>query len=375
MVDLCDICSLRDVFCHPETSRKRSIEPPSDVDLACELQYLRNDRSQIWDELVESEARFRDLYENSPIAYFTVGLDGHIQSANRYAARLTGYQDEELRGKHILSLYADTQDGKEKAIEILERFKEGEEIRDEELQMQRADGSNFWISLSVNSLHDRNGQVKESRSIVVDITERKRLEAEQIRLARDLHDTVSGTLYGLIAMANVGRTMIKRGSQEDIENAFNRLGHIGQQAVRELRMFLYQMRPSLLAEDGLKNAIEHRLASVEARSNAEINIFIDETIVLPAHIEEALFFITQEALNNAVKHSLADAIEVSLEQVSENKFELEIADNGRGFDPTNTREIGMGLSNMRARAKGITGELKLSSQVGEGTRIKVDFVA
>ena len=82
-----------------------------------------------------------------------------------------------------------------------------------------------------------------------------------------------------------------------------------------------------------------------------------------------------ESGNNAVKHSLADAIEVSLEQVSENKFELEIADNGRGFDPTNTREIGMGLSNMRARAKGITGELKLSSQVGEGTRIKVDFVA
>jgi len=315
---------------------------------------------------------FRDLYDHAPNAYISIDGNGVVQMCNTQAEMLLGCTLNDILGKPVLSFYAETPDGKGKAIRIFRRSQRGESIIDEELQMQRADGTVIWVSLTVNSQRDDQGQLISCRTSMVDISKRKWLEAAQKCLSQDLHDTVAGTLYGLVAMANIGQTMVENSSPEQTEKAFHRLASIGKQAVRELRMFLYQMRPSVLTEDGLKNAIEHRLASVEGRSHADIQMQFDETIKLSPHIEEALYFITQEALNNAVKHSQADAIEVSLAQVN-GKKQLEIADNGRGFDIADTREIGMGLGNMRARAKGITGQLKISSKEGEGTRVQVVF--
>jgi PAS domain S-box-containing protein len=126
--------------------------------------------------LEERERRYRDLYEEAPSAYFSVGVDGVIEKANRSAAELLGYSLDELVGRAVLDLYADTPNGKAKAQEVLNRFLAGEEIRGEELEMCRADGSKVWISLSVRPIHNKEGRVVASRSAVVDVTERKKLD-------------------------------------------------------------------------------------------------------------------------------------------------------------------------------------------------------
>jgi PAS domain S-box-containing protein len=126
--------------------------------------------------LRQSEERFRDLYENAPAAYFSVGADGPIRRCNRRAEDLLGYAPEDLVGRPVFDLYADTPQGKRRARELFEQFRAGEEIRDEELQMQNADGTPIWISLTVNVVRDSAGRVEESRSMVVDISERKRAE-------------------------------------------------------------------------------------------------------------------------------------------------------------------------------------------------------
>ena len=126
--------------------------------------------------LQESEMRYRDLYEEAPNAYFSVGVDGRIKQANLRAVEMLGYSRDELIGRLVSDLYADTEDGKAKAQEVFQRFLAGEEILDQELEMRRADGSNVWISLSVRPIRDREGQIVASRSVVVDITERKRLD-------------------------------------------------------------------------------------------------------------------------------------------------------------------------------------------------------
>ncbi|MCP4537011.1 MAG: PAS domain S-box protein [Chloroflexi bacterium] len=134
------------------------------------------ERRQADEVLYESEKRYRDLYENAPNAYFSVGVDGCIRRCNKRAKDLLGYAVEELMGYPMLELYADVPEGKEKALQIFQRFRDGETVIDEEFQMRRADGTLVWVSSIINAVHDTRGQVVGSRSMVVDITERKQAE-------------------------------------------------------------------------------------------------------------------------------------------------------------------------------------------------------
>jgi PAS domain S-box-containing protein len=148
--------------------------------------------------LRQSEERFRDLYENAPAAYFSVGADGLIRRCNRRAEDLLGYAPENLVGRPVFDLYADTPQGKRRAWELFQRFRDGEEIRDEELQMQKADGTPIWISLTVNIVRDSAGRVEESRSMAVDISKRKRAE-EALRQSeanyRNLFENVQDVFF------------------------------------------------------------------------------------------------------------------------------------------------------------------------------------
>ncbi len=131
------------------------------------------ERKRVEQALQESEKRYRDLYEEAPNAYFSVGVDGCIKLANTSATELLGYSLGELIGRPVFDLYADTPNGKAKAQGVFQRFLAGEEIHDEELETCRADGSKVWISLSVRPIRDTEGRVVASRSVVVDITGRK----------------------------------------------------------------------------------------------------------------------------------------------------------------------------------------------------------
>jgi PAS domain S-box-containing protein len=147
-------------------------------------------RVQAEEKLRASEAQFLDLYENAPNAYFSIAPDGLVRRCNRRAEELLGCPAEELVGRPVLELYADTPQGKEKASKVFQRFVAGERAMNEELQMQQANGTPVWISLTVNAVRDADGQIMASRSIVVDITERKKAEEELQRLNEELENRV-----------------------------------------------------------------------------------------------------------------------------------------------------------------------------------------
>jgi formate hydrogenlyase transcriptional activator len=138
---------------------------------AAELQRLRAEAA-----LREREERYRDLYDEAPIAYQSVGVDGRIRSANSRAAELFGYTMNQLIGRPVFDLMADTSEGKGQGQKIFQRFLSGEEIRGEELEYRRADGGQLWISLSVRPIKDAEGKILASRSILEDITMRKQTE-------------------------------------------------------------------------------------------------------------------------------------------------------------------------------------------------------
>ncbi|NVM26293.1 MAG: PAS domain S-box protein, partial [Desulfobacterales bacterium] len=145
------------------------------------------ERKRAGEALRETEERYRDLYENAPNAYFSISaVDGSILRCNSAALRLLGYDRETMMGMKAFDLYADTPHGESKAKEVFRRFKAGGSIRDVELQMKHKDGRPIWISLSVEPVRDRHGKITESRSMVMDITDRKQAEEALERRNREL---------------------------------------------------------------------------------------------------------------------------------------------------------------------------------------------
>ena len=135
----------------------------------------------------EGEFLSQDLYENAPVAYFSISADeGSVLKCNSAALNLLGYGRETLIGKKVLDLYAETPDGRAKAKEIYHRFKSGEPIRGAELQIKHVNGQPIWVSLFVEPVKDNNGKVLNSISMIIDITERKRTEKKLERRNREL---------------------------------------------------------------------------------------------------------------------------------------------------------------------------------------------
>jgi formate hydrogenlyase transcriptional activator len=152
------------------------------------------ERNQVQAALHAREQAFRDLYEEAPVAYLSVGTDGRIKKANHRAVELLGYSAGELTGRLVFDLYADTLNGKPKAHEVFQRFLAGQETNAEELECRAADGRQLWISLSVKPIRGAQGHIEASRSMLVDITDRKRAEAalrdSEQRLSRILESAM-----------------------------------------------------------------------------------------------------------------------------------------------------------------------------------------
>ncbi|MCK4480166.1 MAG: PAS domain S-box protein, partial [Candidatus Lokiarchaeota archaeon] len=136
------------------------------------------ERKKAEEKLKESEEKYRDLYEEAPNAYFSIGNDQNIIKSNKAAGKLLGYNNEEFSKMRVLELYDDKENGLKKAQDVFKRYLQGESIQDEELQMKKKNGQSIWVSLTVKPIFDQEGNIIESRSMVLDINERKLAQEE-----------------------------------------------------------------------------------------------------------------------------------------------------------------------------------------------------
>jgi len=194
---------------------------------------------------------------------------------------------------------------------------------------------------------------------------------ERNRLARELHDSVAQTLYGLTLQAEAAARKLNVGQTDEVAEYLREIRDSAQQTLQETRLLIFELRPPLLEQEGLASALRARLESVESRSGLKAQMQLQELNQLPAGVEAGLYGISNEALNNILKHAHASEIKVSLKKGS-NKVILEIQDNGVGFDlaSVGTRG-GMGLNGMKERAEQFGGELKINSNAN-GTTIRVE---
>ncbi|NTU78164.1 MAG: PAS domain S-box protein [Chloroflexales bacterium] len=195
-------------------------------------------------------------------------------------------------------------------------------------------------------------------------------DAERQRLSRDLHDSVVQLLYSLKLLTEAWATRSAAGTLDDVAGRMGQLGSISQQALREMRLLIHQLRPAVLEEVGLIGALQRRLELVEQRLGIAARVDVEGDFTgLPHALEEQLFAITQEALNNALRHSEAGEMRVSARLV-DGEVIVTVADDGHGFELT-TQTGGLGLTTMRERAEAIGGTVTIASTLWQGTRVSV----
>ena len=195
---------------------------------------------------------------------------------------------------------------------------------------------------------------------------------ERQRLARDLHDSVSQALYGMTLYSQAAVGQLAAGCTERVAVYLRELQDTAQEALAEMRLLIFELRPPILEEEGLVAALQARLQAVEGRAGLHTEFQAEVGERLPPRIEEGLYRIAQEVLNNAVKHARARNIVVHLRR-QERTVTLAISDDGVGFDPATARKQGgLGLAAVEERAAELGGRLALQSQPGEGTRVLVE---
>jgi nitrate/nitrite-specific signal transduction histidine kinase len=191
---------------------------------------------------------------------------------------------------------------------------------------------------------------------------------ERQRLARDLHDAVTQTLFSASLIAEV----LPRLWQMHPEEALHRLEEfrlLTRGALAEMRTLLVELRPSTLADAELPDLLRQLSESIIGRARLEVELTIEGRSALPDDVKVALYRIAQEALNNVVKHSRASRAWITLDS-RPRQVTLTIRDDGGGFDPKDARPEHLGLGIMRERAQGINAELSIKSTRTKGTEIK-----
>jgi PAS domain S-box-containing protein len=197
--------------------------------------------------------------------------------------------------------------------------------------------------------------------------------AERHRLSRELHDSVTQCLYSVTLYAEAAARLLAKGDTTTAAEHIRELRDTARDALREMRLLIFELRPPALAKIGLAAALQARLDSVEMRGGMQTQIQVDgkqNAKCLSRPAEEELYHIAQEALNNVLKHSNAQHVQVHL-CFSENETSLTIRDDGVGFTATAVGNGGLGLPGLKERAEKIGASLDIRSTPGGGTEIRV----
>jgi signal transduction histidine kinase len=194
---------------------------------------------------------------------------------------------------------------------------------------------------------------------------------ERQRLARELHDSVTQSIYSLTLFAEAGQDSIRAADLTNVQLYLNRMGETAQQALKGMRLLIYQLHPPALTQEGLVGALRHRLEAVERRAGVETQLVVEKPLEMPPSVEASLYGIAQEALNNVLKHSAATRVTVRL-GTDEDDLRLEVTDNGQGFDlGALGHQGGIGLASIQERVDNVGGSLQIFSKPAQGTSIKV----
>lgn len=202
--------------------------------------------------------------------------------------------------------------------------------------------------------------------------------AERNRLARDLHDAVTQTLFSASLIADVLPRIWERSREEGLKR-LEELRQLTRGALAEMRTLLFELRPATLVEAPLEDLLKQLTQAITGRARIPVTLAANGKASLPTEVKIAFYRIAQEALNNIAKHSGARkaAVEMNVNedcQLGVIVAELSITDDGCGFDPGKVTSEHFGLGIMRERAEAAGAKLKVETKEDGGTTISLEWV-
>ena len=382
-----------------------------------------DEQKKMQEQIRESEARFRAMFDHAAMGMSLMSLDRRVLQVNRAAERITGYPISELIAASP-SLLAHPDD-RDVDRELFEQLVKGE--RDQyqiEKRYYRKDGVLFWGRVTYTSVRNTKGLPEYLIGVIEDITEqrqtrekfqaqeaqyRRTLEesveerthklaeanerlkkeieerliieeqlakkaaeeavaTERTRLARDLHDAVTQTLFSSSLIAEVLPDLWEMDVAE-ARNSTEELRQLTRGALAEMRTLLLELRPATLTQARLSDLIRQLCEAFIGRSRLPITLNIEGECELPAEVQVAFYRIAQESLNNVFKYARASQVNVSL-FLSPSSVHFETCDNGIGFDMTTIKPTSLGMRIMRERAEAIGADLHISGSLGSGTCVE-----
>ena len=194
---------------------------------------------------------------------------------------------------------------------------------------------------------------------------------ERGRLARDLHDAVTQTIYSASLIAQVLPQIWDRNPDEGKRNLV-KLRQLVRGALGEMRTLLFELRPSALETADLETLLHQLGDTLTGRTRIPVELTVEGEDPPPVEVKIVLYRVAQEAFNNIAKHAEATRVEVHL-QTRQNRVELKIRDYGRGFEIKSISSEHMGIRIMQERAETVGAQVELESAPGTGTTVKVEW--
>ncbi|MCG8618068.1 MAG: ATP-binding protein, partial [Desulfobacterales bacterium] len=358
-------------------------------------------------DLADKEKKFRDLYENAPIAYFSMDESGVIFQCNRQAETLSGFSRDELIGKTTGALFTDPEVARSTFLEIRESLKDGSPVKDLELKLTRRNGESIWVSLSIDAVMDKGGQIRELRAMALDISRRRTLEKQLVHaqkmeaigtLARGIaHDfnnvlsPVSG--YAQMLLMDEGRSSEETDNIRVILECTRHAKDLVNQILtfsrqKEHRLVLVRAGETVLESMGLLRSCLPSSIDITTKIDPECGYIMAD----PVQLHQVIMNLATNAF-----HAMADRggrLEVGLVRQCVQKGEAEekdippgsyvclsVGDSGPGIDPAVLPKIfepyyttkkegkgsGVGLSVVHGVVEAHSGHIRVTSTLGEGT--------
>jgi signal transduction histidine kinase len=200
---------------------------------------------------------------------------------------------------------------------------------------------------------------------------------ERQRLARELHDSVVQSLYSMALYADAGALALAADKQDVAVSHLQELRDTARRAMHDMRLLIFELHPPALEQEGLVTALRLRLASVEARAGLQTELEVEGERRLPIMMEQELYRIAQEALNNVMRHANAQHVTIHLrygQLAVRPSVYLQVRDDGIGFDPLGAMNAGgVGLRSFEERAAKLGGRVIVESSPGQGTTVTVEI--
>ena len=212
---------------------------------------------------------------------------------------------------------------------------------------------------------------QEARDAQIERAVENAIVAERNRLARELHDAVTQTLFAASLIAEVLPNLWEM-DEAEAHRSTEELRQLTRGALAEMRSLLFELRPTALNQARLPDLLRQLSEAVMGRKRLPICLDVVGDCEIPCDVKVELYRIAQESLNNVVKYARATRVEIKV-RLDANHVHMEITDNGIGFDPICVKATSMGLRIMRERAEAIHAEWQVVSQPGLGTTVSLEW--